>query len=179
MEIILMRHYKVGLKFKKNYNSEDFDCDAMLYNQTPVLDQKGPELPLYRLYASSMPRAQQTAELAFRRQFEILEGVQEVTMRSYCDTGRHHPKWWWELMGRIQWRFNHKRPHETYRETMDRLEKALMVLIERDEDAIVVMHGLAMRYMVKILRKYGFSGPTILHAKNGECFTYKSKGVLN
>ncbi len=172
MKIILMRHYKVALKFENYYNSETFDKDSQRYNETPVLDQAGPILPPYRLYASSMLRAQLTAQLAFNRPIDILAGVQEVTMKSYRDTNRHFPKWWWELMGRLQWRFNHNRPHETYKETMSRLEKALIELIEKDEDAIVVMHGLAMRYMVKVLRKHGFKGPVILHAKNGACYTY-------
>jgi broad specificity phosphatase PhoE len=176
MEIILMRHYKVDIQFEEKYTSQTFDKVCHLYNEKPVLWQEAPNLPDYKLYASQMIRAQQTAQMAFNREFEILEGVHEVTMKSYKDSPKLKPRWWWELMGRIQWRFNSNRPNETYTQTMKRLDQALALLIHKDENVIVVMHGLAMRYMVKCLRAHGFIGPRIWHAKNGECFRYIKRG---
>ncbi|MCK8061401.1 MULTISPECIES: histidine phosphatase family protein [unclassified Fusibacter] len=173
MEIILMRHYKVDMKYDEKYDSEGFDRACERYNKRPVKDQLAPRLPEYVLYASSMTRAQETARFAFQKEPIILKGVHEVTMKSYKDTKRQLPTWWWELMARVQWRSNMLRPHETYDQTMRRLESGLMELIDRNEDAIVVMHGLAMRYMVKVLRKNGFKGPIILHAKNGQAFRYR------
>lgn len=173
MKIILMRHYKVAMHFQRLYTSECFDQAGLEYSHCDVINQMAPSLPQYRLYASTMKRAQQTAQLAFKRPFEILEGVHEVTIKSYKDTLKPLPLWWWELMGRIQWRFNHKRPYEPYQVTMDRLEGALSRVIANGDDAIIVMHGLVMRYMVKHLRARGFKGPRILHAKNGQCFIYE------
>jgi broad specificity phosphatase PhoE len=173
MELILMRHYKVDMVYEKSYDSKGFDEASIKYNQREVFDQIAPILPKYALYASQMSRAQQTAKLAFNKEPMILEGVHEVTMKSYKDTSKRYRTWWWELMARLQWRRNHTRPYETYNETMDRLERGLLQLIEKDESAIIVMHGLAMRYMVKVLKKHGFSGPRIIHAKNGQTFKYR------
>lgn len=173
MQIILMRHYKVSMKYAKFYDSDGFDDASYLYNERPVIDQPSEFLPPYKVYASPMPRARQTAGLAFDRPHTVLEGVQEVTMRSFMDTKLKLPTWFWELMARIQWRFGHVRPYERYEETMKRLDQALGFLEAQGEDAIVVMHGLAMRYMVKVLRRRGFKGPIILHAKNGACYRYE------
>ena len=172
MKIILMRHYRVDLCFKSDYHSEGFDKVSSQYNDSSVLWQAPPDLPSYKLYASSMKRAQQTAQLAFQRPFNILSGVQEVTMRSFMDTNLRLPLWLWELMGRIQWRFGSSRPYENYNETMKRLNGAIEEVDRHGESSIIVMHGLAMRYMVKVLRSRGYKGPQIIHAKNGETYEY-------
>lgn len=173
MEIILMRHFKVAMKYERVYNSEGFDRASLTYNERPVYDQPSAFLPPYTLYASTMGRAQETARLAFDRPFKVLEGVEEVTMRSFVDTSLRLPRWLWELMARLQWRRGHSRPYETYTQTILRLERALGKLEAQEEDAIVVMHGLAMRSMAKILKKHGFKGPRIIHAKNGASYRYK------
>ncbi len=173
MEIILMRHYKVNVQFEKRYNSITFDSACDMYNQGNVIPQKAPQLPDYVVYASPMLRARQTAKLAFGIEPINLDGVEEVTMRSFIDTRWQFPRWVWELMGRLQWRFQSERPLEKHIQTMQRLDRAIETLEATSKSSIIVMHGLAMRYMVKVLRSRGFSGPTIIHAKNGACYHYK------
>lgn len=173
MQISLMRHYKVDKVFDKTYNSQTFDEASIDYNHCQILDQSPPPRPKGKLYASTMVRAQKTAELAFHETPDILEGIYEVTMRSAWDSDKELPRWIWEGIARFQWRMNHPRQRETYDDTMKRLKDALDQLEERGEDAVLVMHGLVMRYMSALLRKRGFNGPVIVHAKNGSLYTFR------
>lgn len=172
LELILMRHYKVKIKHKGKLNSREYDKYCNDYNDMGIYEQKPPLLPNYRLYSSNMTRAQQTARLATKREPEILDGVYELTFRSFKDSVKDLPFWYWELRARMQWFFNDKRQNELRKDTHKRLEDALELLIERDEDCIVVMHSFVMRIFSAILVKRGFKGKRVLMAKNGECFKF-------
>lgn len=167
-----MRHYKVLLDKEKYMDSKTYDKYCTDYNMAPIKNMRAPALPYYRLYASAMQRAKETAFLATSRQPEELDNVYEVTFNSFTDTDKKLPFWLWELFARLQWLFNCKRQKEIRNMTMARLKSAAAVLIERDEDAIVVMHSFVMRIFCRLLIKRGFKGKKIYMSKNGMCFEY-------
>lgn len=176
MKLILMRHYKVLIAKDKYMDSATYDKYCRDYNSSPIKDMVVPGLPEYRLYASSMERAKETARLATGREPEELEGVYELTFNSFMDTKKKLPFWLWELMARLQWLFNSKRQKEVRSMTMERLMKARKTLIEREEDAIVVMHSFVMRIFCRLLIKSGFKGTRILMSKNGNWYVYEKRG---
>ncbi len=173
MKIYLMRHYKVKMKFQSRYNSTDYMKDSIEYNLRDVYEG-APSAPVEgRLYASTMKRAIQTAEMAFNKTPEILEGIHEVTMKNYRQSDRSKSVNWWETMARVHWFFNNKSQYETRDETFERLTKALDLLEQRGEDATLVMHGHAMRCMAYLLKKRGYRGRYVFNAKNGEVYRYE------
>lgn len=176
MKLILMRHYKVLLPKEKYMDSATYDKWCIDYNTAPIKNMTVPKLPEYRLYASSMQRAKETAYLATGRRPEELDGVYELTFNSFMDTKKKLPFWLWELMARLQWLFNSKRQKETRTMTMKRLKPPLALMIERDEDAIIVMHSFVMRIFSRLLIKSGFKGKKILMSKNGACYEYEKWG---
>ncbi len=172
LNIILVRHYKVDIGHSKKVDSKTYDRYCNEYNERDVIDQLPPELPKYKLYASTMSRAQTTAKLATGREPEILEGVYEPTFRSYKNSSKKIPFWFWETRARIQWLFNNKRQDEIRFDTYRRLEASSDKIIERGEDCIIVMHSFVMRIFSRILIKKGFKGKKIMMAKNGESYWY-------
>lgn len=176
LKLILMRHYKVLLAKDKYMDSATYDKWCKDYNTAPIKNMKVPELPKYRLYASSMQRAKETAYLATGRQPEELEGVFELTFNSFMDTKKKLPFWLWELMARLQWLLNSTRQKETRNMTVKRLKAARAVILERNEDAIIVMHSFVMRIFSRLLIKSGFKGKKILMSKNGACYEYEKWG---
>lgn len=174
MNVILIRHYKVNIEKKSGLNSDEYNQYCEDYNIRDIIEQVPPELPQYRLYSSKMSRAKKTAELATGRIPEVLEGVYEPTFKSYKDTEKNLPFWFWELMARLQWFFNNKRQKEIKKDTYYRLSEAADKIINRNEDCIIVMHSFVMRIFSRILIKRGFKGKKIMMAKNGESYFYSN-----
>ncbi len=175
MKLFLMRHYKVKMEFKKRYDSAGYMRDSIEYNQRGVHPGAPSAGVSGRLYASSMQRAIQTAQLAFNKEPEILPGIYEVTMKNYKQTNRHKSMLWWEFMARAHWFFNNQSQYETRDETFARLADALDILEQRGEDATLVMHGHAMRCMAYLLKKRGYRGKYIFNAKNGAVYSYERR----
>ncbi len=169
-----MRHYKVKMTFQKRYDSAGYMRDSILYNLCDVHDGAPSAAVEGRLYASDMRRAIETAQLAFGKAPEILPGIFEVTMKNYKQSSATKPLIWWEFMARLHWFLNKNTQYETRDETFARLSSALDLLEARAEDATLVMHGHAMRYMGYLLKKRGYRGKYVINASNGQVYRYES-----
>ncbi len=167
-----MRHYKVKKKYHEQSDSSLFDRDSIEYNIADVELQEPIKLQTCKLYASDMKRAQLTARHAFGQEPEILNGVYEITMKSYKNTTKRKKTYYWEVRARLEWMFNRQSQYESKKDTYQRLNQALDLLEQRGEDATIVMHGMVMRHLSKILLKRGYSGTVAWRAENGECFQY-------
>lgn len=173
MKIILVRHYKVDIKHKAWKTSEEYTEYCNRYNERPVLNQQAPLLPNYRLYASEMQRAKETAKRITGRVPEELPGVYEVTFNGFLKGKTKLPFFIWELSARLQWLINSPNQKESLRATRRRIEAACDLLIERNEDCIVVMHSIAMKVMSRVLLAKGFRGKKIYYVRNGEALLFE------
>lgn len=173
MKIILLRHYKVDIKHESWLNSEGYTKYCTDYNISPIINQKPPVLPNYKLYSSYMQRAKDTAFLATNREAEELEGVHEVTFNGFLKGKTKLPFLLWEILARIQWLMNSSKQKESLNMTRERISKAIDFLMEKNTDCIVVMHSIAIKVMSRELIKRGFNGKKIYYIKNGEAIVFE------
>ncbi len=173
MKIILVRHYKVDIHHKRWVSSQEYTEDCQNYNVCPVIDQKPPQLPDYKLYSSYMSRAKETAKLVTGKDTEVLDGVYEVTFNGFLRNKVKMPFCLWETIARIQWFFNSSKQKESLNSTKERTRKACEYLIKKNENCIVFMHSIAIKVMSRELIKKGFKGKRVYYIKNGEAVIYE------
>ncbi len=173
LKIILVRHYKVDIKHKSWLSSDEYTRYCNDYNTSPIIDQKPPILPNYKLYSSYMQRAKETARLATKRESVVLDGVHEVTFNGFLKGDRKLPFLLWEVLARIQWFMNSSKQKESLKMTKERISKAIDFLVKDNTDCIVVMHSIAIKVMSRELIKRGFKGKKVNYIKNGEAVIFE------
>lgn len=162
MKIVIIRHAKVDMKFKANYDSSSFDNAWETYDISPIKTvEKQCKLinkyKGYKVYISELPRSEETAKQLFTDSIFIRSKLfNEVGIKSAFETEKNLPTFLWNIMGRAQWLFNDKRQTETFRETVNRAQKAIAMLEKSNEDCCVVTHACFMKVFLMELRKRGF-----------------------
>lgn len=159
MQITLIRHGKVNMRWKKWYTSKQFDMACAGYDASPIcpVDVKA-EAPTDAVYISTLPRSRQTAEQLFRDcTFVETELLNEVPLRSFCDCRVLLPLWMWNVAGRLQWLWQSKRQEESRIDTQKRANKLINKLLGENRDCILISHGFFMRTLIKELKKQGFA----------------------
>ncbi len=168
MKIVLIRHFKVGFKWKFLYNSQEYETACAGYNAAAVI--KGPlDLPLSgKLVSSTMARALETSRIVFGREPDHShDDLCEVPIKPFAKTRLRFPKIIWDVIGRIQWRFNLGPQPEGYHYSRKRVHAFLDSLIKEGDDAIIVCHGWIIKLMISKLVSVGFKGPNPLYIVNG------------
>jgi hypothetical protein len=105
-----------------------------------------------------------------QKEFIVSELIHEVPLRSGFDTKLKLPRWFWYVLGRLQWYMNNSRQPETRKYSRERAARFIELICNADIDCTVVTHGFFMHTLLSELKKAGFSVPKT-HAKyrNGEC----------
>ena len=176
MKIVLIRHFKVGYKWKFSYNSEEYESACAGYNAATVITTPL-DVPLTaKLITSTMSRALETSRIAFSKAPDrSYDELCEVPIRPFVKTRLKLPKIVWDVFGRIQWRFNLGAQPERYAESKRRVHSFLDSLIGEGEDAIIVCHGWIIKLMVPKLLSAGFRGPKPVYIVNGLPYVYVRK----
>lgn len=158
MKITIIRHGKVNMKWKKWYTSEQFDRDCAKYDISPICPiDDTPEELRGEIYISTLQRSFQTAERLFgKRTFVETELLNEVPLRSFCDSKISLPLWMWNVGGRLQWMMQSRRQPERKADTQKRARRLVENLIEQNRDCILVSHGFFMRTLITELKRQGF-----------------------
>ena len=159
MKVVLIRHAPVDMKWNKRYNSSTFDEACQAYDQadikrteTKILDSKNRVI-----YVSNVKRTQQTAEMLFGEMpLTRTHLLNEVPVRSFCDTQKEYPMWIWHFMGRLQWWAGNERQTELRKDTENRARELIDLLRKQQKDCILVSHGWFLRTLLKEFRKAGF-----------------------
>jgi broad specificity phosphatase PhoE len=174
MKIILIRHFKVGFKWKFLYNSNEYELDCAGYNSAAVI-----RVPLevniddHRLITSTMNRALETSRYIFNRDPDLSdEGLCEVPIKPFMNSKLKLPKLVWDIVGRLHWRLNLKSQPESYRESKERVSRFIDSLIEQKQNAIVVGHGWIIKLMIRKLKASGFKGPSPIYISNGRPYEF-------
>lgn len=168
MKVVLIRHFKVGFKWKFFYNSAEYEVDCGGYNSAAVvatalnIDSKD------RLITSTMSRAMESSKLIFKREPDLShDSLCEVPIKPFVKTKLRFPKLVWDVIGRLQWRFNLKPQPEPYRQSKIRVDKFLEDVVSHGQNVVVVCHGWVILLMIRKLKRMGFRGPNPIFIKNG------------
>lgn len=172
-KVYIVRHGRVDFRWRSWCNSEEFDSDGQEYDRSPLTNDKYsiPGLADGKIYISTLPRTKDTALMLFgQKEFIVSELIHEVPLRSGFDTKLKLPRWFWYVLGRLQWYMNNSRQPETRKYSRERAGRFIELICNDDIDCTVVTHGFFMHTLLSELKKAGFSVPKT-HAKyrNGEC----------
>lgn len=176
MKIVLIRHFKVGYKWKFSYNSEEYELACAGYNAAAVITAPLNMPSTGKLITSTMPRALETSRIVFSRNPDHShDDLCEVPIKPFTKTRLRLPKIIWDIFGRIQWRFGLGAQPERYVESRKRVHSFLDSLIAEGDDAVIVCHGWIIKLMVPKLLAAGFTGPKPLFIVNGLPYVYVRK----
>lgn len=168
MKIVLIRHFKVGFKWKFFYNSSEYEVDCGGYNSSPVIQSKVNIQSNDRLITSTMSRAMDTSRYIFNRDPDLSDNnLCEVPIKPFITTRVPLPKLLWDIIGRLQWRLGLSRQPESYTQSRARVGKFLETVIDHGQNTVIVCHGWIIKLMIRELKAHGFRGPNPVFIKNG------------
>lgn len=168
MKIVLIRHFKVGFKWKFFYNSSEYEVDCGGYNSSPVIQSKVNIQSNDRLITSTMSRAMDTSRYIFNRDPDLSDNnLCEVPIKPFITTRLPLPKLLWDIIGRLQWRLGLSRQPESYTQSRARVGKFLETVIDHGQNTVIVCHGWIIKLMIRELKAHGFRGPNPVFIKNG------------
>jgi broad specificity phosphatase PhoE len=174
MRIILLRHFKVNHQWKKQCTYKEFCEDLNKHDVQSVIDTKELDISVETVYISALIRTAETAS--------FLKGEKNVIKTNLINElnvqGVNKIKWrlsnkLWYLLSLLKWRLNSKTQNETHKETKERAYQFLRLIEDKNEDCIVVSHGMFLMMLMKIMEKEGYSGGQKRKSlKNGEMVEY-------
>ncbi len=159
MKVILIRHFKVDHPWKNSCSYQEFLEDIATYNIKPVIEPKELDFPAEKVYISTLPRTEATAK--------FLKGNKTIIKTALIDevdfSGRSRIKFslsnsLWYLIAALKWQFNSRRVNETIRHTRNRAAEFLKLIEEKNEDCIVVSHGMFLLVLMNLMTNKGYSG---------------------
>lgn len=169
MRVILLRHARVQVEWKKRYTSAGYDAESARYDFAPIETRPIPGLGPSKVYVSSLPRTAATAELIEGKPaYEISSLLDEVPIRSFRDSPVELPTWLWNLGASLQWLWGSRRQREGRKDTRRRARAFLDLLEARGEDCVVVGHGIHFYVLMKEMKARGYSGEIKRYMRNAE-----------
>jgi len=169
MRVVLLRHARVLVAWKKRYSSSGYDDENANYDRAPVESLPPIDMAIRKVYVSTLPRSAATAAfLVGEKDIETTSLLDEVPIRSFKDSERHLPTWLWNVMATLQWHAGSPRQRETRKETQRKIDAFLDLIEARGEDCIVVGHGIHFYDMMKRMKARGYGGKIKKYMRNGE-----------
>lgn len=176
MKIGLVRHFQVnaeeveGLISPKEFNSWLDGYDVWSVNPVDV-DLRG--IDWNKCYASDLPRAKTTAETIYDGKIIETPLIREVPMRFTDMVQGKETMENWTVFSSMQWAIGSHKVVETIHDSRERINKFLDRLedeCDKDDNILVVCHGMIMTILDEQLKKRGFTGERVVVAENGELF---------
>jgi broad specificity phosphatase PhoE len=169
MRIVLLRHARVLVEWKRHYNSSDYDAENAHYDRAPVEASRPIEIPIRKVYVSTLPRSAATAAfLTGEKEVVVTSLLDEVPIRSFMDSELRLPTWFWNILATLQWHRGSGRQHEDREETDRRIDAFLDLVEARGEDCIAVGHGIQFYEMMKRMKARGYEGRAKKYLRNSE-----------
>ena len=165
MKIILIRHFKVDFKWDFAYNSLDYEKACENYDSSKVIKADLTIKSNGKVISSTMVRALETTRLIFNKPPDISSDLlREIPIKPFIKTNLILPTFIWNIIGRIQWRFDSKNQPETYTESRLRVDNIIDTIITKNEDCIIIAHGWIIKLIIRRLIKEKFHGlhPTLI-----------------
>ncbi|MDE6699954.1 MAG: histidine phosphatase family protein [Acetatifactor sp.] len=160
MKIIMIRHEKVDMFWKQQYNSSAYDLACMQYDQCPIVISGREYIEpddTATVYISELSRTYETACRIFQKtDFLKTPLLNEVPLKSFRDTDKPYPLWLWNIAGRLQWILQSNRQAESRHQTILRAKELIALLESRQEDCYLITHGFYLRTLIRELKKQGY-----------------------
>lgn len=147
------------MTWDKNCNSSDFDkvCQSMPDCDIEAVGSEQTSSNNRPIYVSSEKGAMQTAELLFNDAAITEETLlDEVVQRSYKDTEKKLPLWYWQFMAALQRLTGNNRQSESKSQAKARAKKLIDLLESRNQDCILISHPLFIRILLNCLSAHGY-----------------------
>jgi broad specificity phosphatase PhoE len=168
MKVVLIRHFKVGFKWKMFYNSKEYEVDCGGYNTSPVITSSVDIESTDRLITSTMSRAMETSKHIFNREPDLSDdNLCEVPIKPFAKTKLRFPKLFWDVIGRLQWRLNIGKQPESFEQSRERIKKFIDAILAQGQNVVIVCHGWIIKLIIRELKSHGFKGPNPVFIKNG------------
>lgn len=71
-------------------------------------------------------------------------------------SNRKLPLIFWNVFWRLQWFLDREPQSEGRKETIQRAEQFVAMLIEKDRDCMIISHGFFMHTLIRIMKKHAF-----------------------
>ncbi len=165
----MLRHFRVKSFSSKKLNSYEFEKWEKAYDDGD-LEYLHVDIPkVDKVYVSEQKRALKTVQY-LKLEYEKTSLLKEVGACSFMKTDFKFSQDFWLLADRLLWFLNLKKG-ETRKDTTKRavefLDKA-----HKEDNILVVSHGLFISVLMKELVKRGFKGEKDLHVKNGKLYHF-------
>lgn len=159
MKVVLIRHFKVVHEWKKFCNCSEFYEDLNAYNSKPITETKEIDFPIRTVYISTLSRTAETAK-HLKGEKDIIKTalINEVEFKGKSKNNIRLPNILWYLIMSAKWRMNSKNMTETLMETRLRAKEFLSMIEEKNEDCIVVSHGLFLLVLMHMMAEKGYKG---------------------
>lgn len=159
MKVVLIRHFKVDHPWKRRCYYKEFLEDFDAYNIKPVIEPKELEFPIEKVYISTLPRTEATARFLKGDKTIIKTALIDEVDFSGCSRIKFRmSNTLWYLIAATKWQFNSRRVNETIKHTRSRAAEFLKLLEEKNEDCIVVSHGMFLLVLMNLMTNKGYSG---------------------
>ena len=178
MIIGLVRHFPVDFKFHRWSDSDTFDRNMEEYDSGKIVPMTiDRNLKWWdKAYCSTMKRALETSCLIGQETCEKTDLLREVPLRAGFRTKLRFPVFFWALIARLQWLFKTGPQPEQRTQSLARAREFIRrhcLSADPSHRILVISHGFFMICLRWELRKLGFSGPLLIHVKNGRLYRFK------
>jgi broad specificity phosphatase PhoE len=173
MKILLIRHFKVNYDWRFSYNAAKYEKACFDYDNSAVMISDLIINSDNTIYSSTMIRAIETTKAIFKRVPDFFsDSLREVPISPFMRTNIPLPRFIWDIVGRVQWRFNHKSQPETYKASRSRIDGFMDSILAKNEECFIVAHGFVIQMIIKKLKKSGFKGLNPFLIKTGFPYEY-------
>jgi broad specificity phosphatase PhoE len=183
MIIGLVRHFPVNFKFAKLSNSDTFNQNMESYDSEDIIsiatDHDFKQWD--HCFTSTMKRALATSKIIGTNSCVQTDLLREVPLTAGFKIGFKIPVFMWALIARLQWLFKTGPQPENRKMSLARARKFIQqhcLSASPSARILVITHGFFMTCLRWELRKLGFSGPLLIHVKNGKLYTFEKRVIL-
>jgi len=181
MKIGLLRHFKTTHRFLTWCNSEEYNQEYGKYEESHIapIDSTDFSKDFTLCYASTAPRALESASLVYKKDIISTPQLMEVPLQALFNSPLRLPIKLWHFINRTAWAFNIKKLPETRMQTARRALRFLSGLLDlskkeenKSKKILLVTHGFFMVTLQEELRKIGFKGKGFLRPEHGELYEF-------
>lgn len=178
MRLGLLRHFPVAEPFPTGWRTaHELHVWRERYEQSPIRPgpfELGPQ-PWAACVSSDLPRARATASTVCPGHVEPLPLLREVEFAEFPTGALRLPVRVWKWVYQLSWALGHSSQRASRDAFRERVRRAADHLVARPVDTLVVSHAGLMHYLSRELRRRGWNGPRIGHARHAQVYVFERK----
>lgn len=176
MRLGLLRHFPVAEPFPTGWRTaSELQRWRERYEAAPIRSgpfDLGPR-PWNACVSSDLPRARATAAVVFPGRSEPQPWLREVEFAEFPTGALRLPVRVWKWVYQLSWALGHSAQRASREVFRERVRRAADHLDALDTDTLVVSHAGLMHYLSRELRRRGWNGPRIGHARHAQVYLFE------